>query len=237
MSVTRGELGGVDLAASDGAGVLRVRFRLWPNDAEGAGKLTFDTVLQELHGRPVHEVAPVVRLLARFAPPHELQWLGEYGSRVLAGHPFPEDVAPVSQGLFRFLEDLAVIQDHVRDTVVVPDNIDHEAVETVTTVAHLIRYGELRGTWTDMTMHLHEGVLPADLAVILGGQGALAVESSWALELAGHTYDMGVAHRIAATTRLADEQPEDGRSVRLVPADDNTMIQRLGPLPTSDESE
>ena len=237
VSVTRGQLGGVELTATDGAGVLSVRFRLWPDEADGVGKLTFDTALQGLHGRPVQDVVPAARLLARFSPPHELQWLEEFGSRVLAAHPFPDDIAPVSQGLFRFLEDLAVIQDHVRDTVIVPDNIDPAAVRNVATVAQLIRHGEVRGTWTNMMMHLHEGVVPEQLTVILGGPGALIVESAWSLELEGRVYDIGLVQQLAATARLADEQPEDGRSVRLVPGDDNTVVQRLGSVRSGTEQQ
>jgi hypothetical protein len=44
----------------------------------------------------------------------------------------------------------------------------------------------------------------------------------------GREYDLGTMRQIMKTARLADEQPADGRSMILVPGDDNTMTRMLG---------
>lgn len=61
------------------------------------------------------------------------------------------------------------------------------------------------------------------------------MESSWALELEGRTYDLGLMHQVAATAQLDNDQPDDGKSVRLVPGEENTLVQRVGPPPRVDD--
>lgn len=231
VSVTAGELGGVEFSATDRAAILNVRFRLWPKEDGSPDKLTFDTTLSDIGGQPVEEVLAVAQLLARFASPHELHWLEEYGSRSLAVHRFVDDAALVSEELFAFIANLSVVQGHVRGTVLLPHSIDEQTARTVAEVAHLFRHGELHGKWTDIEMQLKEGVTPGDIKSLIGDQGALLLETSWVLELEGQRYDLGPMHQVAAMARLADEQPEGGKSVRLVPGDDNSLVQRLGPLP------
>ena len=79
-------------------------------------------------------------------------------------------------------------------------------------------------------MHLNDGVELEDVTRQLGAEGALVLEGQWTLELEGRTYDLGLMHQVAASARLADEQPAGGRSVRLVPGADDSLVQRLGPV-------
>lgn len=51
------------------------------------------------------------------------------------------------QSLLRFLEDLSVIQGHVRGVVVIPNGLDDDDARMVAEVAELIRTGEVRASW------------------------------------------------------------------------------------------
>jgi hypothetical protein len=192
LHVTGGDLGGAQVTTIDDGGAMSVRFRLHPADEQGPGKLTFSATLHDIRGRPVGEVAPAVRLMALCRPPHKMQWLEEFGSGVLATHPFVEDVTFVAEGLLQLVENLAVIQDHVRGTVVVPQEIDEDTIRCVAEAAHLVRGGELRGTWTEWEVPLNEGVVRADFISSISGAGTLVLESSsLMLELDSRTYDLG----------------------------------------------
>ena len=83
-----------------------------------------------------------------------MQWLEQFGSQLFARHPFPDDVSLVSSGLLTFLENLAILQAHVRSTVVVPVEIDPETLTLVAEVAQLIRRGQIRGTWHEFSIAL-----------------------------------------------------------------------------------
>ncbi len=181
-------------------------------------------------GRPIQEVITVAQLLAQFGRPYELQWLEQYGSHVWAAQPFPDDGSRLDQGLFTFLDNLSIIQNHVRGTVVVPRDIDEEAVRVVAEVSYLLRHGELHGSWTSIELHLKEGFTRRAMASIIVDEGTFAHETSWALELEDRCYDLGPMHQILASVRLADEQPSDEGLVRLVPGNDKGFVQRPGSL-------
>jgi hypothetical protein len=53
----------------------------------------------------------------------------------------------------------------------------------------------------------------------IGEEGALLLESSLALKLGERTDDLGVTQQIAATARLAEEQPPDGKGASLRPGE------------------
>lgn len=232
LSATRGELGGIDVASTDDSEVLDVRFRLWPRSEEGSGPLRVTTTLRDVSGRPVQNVLPAVRLLAQLRPPNELKWMEDYGVRVLAAHSFEVDSQLLPEGLQLFLEDLSVVQNHVRGVVTVPEHITGETVQAVAEAAKLLRTGEIRGTWSDVRFHLADHVTRDEFEDTLLGGGALVIESEMALEIEGSSYSLGRVQQIAATARLADDQPEE-RAVRLVPGDDASFIQRL--MPVSEE--
>jgi hypothetical protein len=103
-SVTRGELGGLEIAAADNENILQVRIRLKPFATSDSGTLTFRWALNSIHGHPVQQILPAVRLLAGFVAPYELHWLEEYGSTVLISHAFGDAPAAPSltEGLLRF---------------------------------------------------------------------------------------------------------------------------------------
>ncbi len=232
-SVTRGDLGGVEFKASDESGVLQVVFRMRPPSDQGQWRFTIDLKLGEFRGRPVHEVMPAVRLAVELQPPNRLEWLPQYGSQVTASTEITEAPLAIPDGLVGFLENLSLIQDHVRDEVIVPLEIDESDVQPVAEVAHLLRHGEMRGTWTDLQLELDDDASPEDLTNTVGGGGHVVIQSDWVLELAGRQYDIGPVHQIAKSARLSHEQPEDGRAVRLVPDSSDEIIQRLGPVPDS----
>lgn len=225
-SATRGELGGIDVATSDDSGVLDVHFRLWPQGEEGAGPLRVTTKLRDLSGLPVQNALPAVRLLAQFRPPNELKWMEDFGVRVLAAHRFEADSQLLPDGLQRFLEDLSVVQNHVRGVITVPHDISDEVVQAVAEAAELLRTGEIRGTWSDVSFQLADHVTREEFEGELKEGGALIIESEMALELEGSSYSFGRVQQIATSARLAEDQPEEG-AVRLVPGDDPAFIQRM----------
>lgn len=229
ISATRGDLGGIDIATSDDSGVLDVRIRVWPRDEEASGPLRVTTTLRDISGRPVQDVLPAVRLLGHLRPPNELKWMEDYGTRVLAAHLFEVDSQLLPEGLQQFLEDLSVVQNHVRGVVSVPHDITGEVVQGVAEAAELLRKGEIRGTWSGVSLQLADHVMRDELEGELSGGGALVIESEMALELEGSSYSLGQVQQIAASARLAEEQPEE-RAVRLIPGEDPSFIQRLKPV-------
>lgn len=237
-STSRGEQG-VEVIASDDAGLLDMQFRFWPVDDGDhlQGTVHFDAHLSSIHGRPVMEVLPTVRFVAQFTPPNELQWLEEYGSAVLATNPFPEVVGnSLPDGnLTSFLENLSVVQNHVRGTVLVPDTIDDRLYNAVDEVATILRHGKLEGTWGEFSLQLKDDVSRDQTLAKLGDGGHIAIESEMSLEIEHQRYELGVMTQIVSGARLADDQPSGGRTIRFVPIErEGRWVQRLGPLQSAD---
>lgn len=225
---------GVEVRASDDAGLLDLQIRFWRRDDADRldGSVHFDAHIGAIQGRPVIDVLPTLRLIGYLSPPNELQWLEEYGTGVIATTPLPDGVGNyLPDGLLQFLENLAVIQNHVRGTVIVPETIDRETYREVAEVARMITHGKLEGTWTEFSLQLNGDVTQDEVLAKLGDGGHLAIESEMALEIEGQRYELGVACQIASSAKLADDQPGDGRSLTFVPLDgEGTWVQRLGPL-------
>lgn len=236
VQVTRGELGGVELKATGETEVLNFVFRLSPPGSHQA--LTFNVSFSDLGGKPVQAATSACRFLSGFVAGTEFQWLEEFGSRVYASQVLETDLSPVDPSTLRFFENLSAIQEHVRGTVLVPDeNVDLETVRAIAEIAYMIRYEEVRGTWTDLEIHLKEGVVPTDVTEKLSPAGTLAFENELSLQLGDELYELGPVYQLMATAVLADDQPADGKSIRVVPGQDNSFIKRFGRLPDPAEFE
>jgi hypothetical protein len=229
VSATRGELGGIDVATTDDSEVLDVRFRLWPQTEEGSGRLRVTTTLRDISGRPIQSVLPAVRLLAQLRPPNELKWMEDFGIRVFAAHSFQVDSHLLPDGLEQFLENLSLVQNHVRGVVTVPQDISGGVAQAVAESAELLRGGEIRGTWSDVSFQLADHVTPGEFESELSSGGSLVIERDLALEVEGSSYAFGRVQQVAASARLAEVQSEEG-TVRLVPGDDLSFVQRLKPV-------
>lgn len=237
VTATRGELNGIRVEATDDAEVLHVLFELLPQDAESSGRMSFHTELNLDDGTPIQALIPAIRLVSGFCPPHELQWLTQYGNRILQSHKFDTDARLIDPVVKRFLENLSTIQDHVRDTVIVPREIDHGNISDASQVAELLRAGEVRGTWQSIELRLRPGVSRGDLSESFANQSTLVQEGEWSLRLGDHEYNIGVAHEILAKAALAADQPDDGSLIRLVPGTDDSFIRRLGPIESSNRDD
>lgn len=231
-TATRGELDRIEIQARDGSGVLVATFRVHPPGSRPP--LTFNVSTSNLANHAVQEIIPAVRFLASFKPPMRFEWLPQFGNQVLAGQTIDEDVALVTEEELLLFEDLSVIQDHVRETVMVPEEIPAEAVHVIRRTAHLIRMRETTGTWKDIDVNLKEGVVREEVLAGLGTEASIAMQRNEVLELAGRQYELGPVHYVFATARIADPQPDDPGALRFVAGTDNSMIQRLGPLPDED---
>jgi hypothetical protein len=172
LSATRGLRGGAEIKATDDADVLQLRIRLSPPPDEAhlsgktgsetrhaeKGRLNFDIKAANIDERPVLDVLPALRLLAKLTPPHRISWLEPYGAEVIASAEIPHATGFFEPVFLRFLENLAIMQGCVRGTVVVPAVIPSEDARAVAEVAHMIRQGSIGGTWTELTVDLNDGV-------------------------------------------------------------------------------
>lgn len=234
---TGGELGGVEIVTKDEYDVLRVTFRRWPGGEGGAIPLDFTLTTEDIRGRPVMACLPVVSFLSNVVPGNRIVWHEEFGSGEIASVPVQptDDAARVPSLVLPMMEDLAVVQSHVRGVVAVPMSMDSETHQAVRDAAELIRRREIVSTWTEAKAMLREGVSQADLSGRLNSQdGGLYISSEMVLEIDDQVLDLGVVSQIVYSVRVADEQEQGEDYVRLVAGADPTVVHRLGPL-TDDE--
>lgn len=230
MSVTRGELGGIEVNTQDTTGHLSVQFRLHPPEGDGEPSLRFNLHLSGLLGQPVKQVMALARLVSLFKPPYELKWLPRYGTGEYSSIPIAEDVSLAAPEIIDLLDDLERIQDRVSETVLVPEEIDMDMMQEVAFVAELMETGMVERTWEDLDLRLKEDADPNEVRGLMGDQGAIAIEQEWFLTLGDQEIPLGLVNQVLSA-RLADAQGDDPRVIRLVPGKDNTLITKLGPLP------
>jgi hypothetical protein len=233
-SATRGGLGGIEMRAADEARVLSAVFRVHPGTDP---PLTFVVKGSNLSGRAIQEIIPAVRLLASFRPPMRFEWLAQFGNQVLAGQTIEEDHSLMSAMELSVFEDLAAIQDHVRDVVIVPDEIPAAGVEAIARIAQLIRRREIPGTWDHLDVNLKEGVDRKDVVPKVGGEASLLIQQDRILRIGEKEYQLGPVQYLYATAKLAGTQPDDPTVLRFVPGADSKAIERLGALPSASKSE
>jgi len=229
QSVTRGELGGIQIDAEDESGVLAATFRVNPPGSDPP--LTFHVTVPNMAGHAIQEVIPSARLFESFKPPMRFEWLMQFGNQLLAAQTINQDHAPITPGELALLEDLSAIQDHVRETVTVPDEMPPEAIEVIARTAHLIRRRETTGTWNDLDVNLKEGAHQDEVVAKLGDEASMLIQQDQVLQLGDNKYELGPVHYHFASAKVAKPQPDDPTVLRFVPGADKTMTQRLGPLP------
>ncbi len=113
-------------------------------------------------------------------------------------------------------------------TIFVPETVEPEFVNELHPYARMLAGEQLNGTWDEVDARLSPGVTRATIQEQLQGGGPLAWDRRIAITLGSEELELGMFTTILMSVRLADEQPEDKDRFRLVPAADNSFVQRAG---------
>ena len=219
--------GGGEIELEDDAGVLRARLSLQPPGTNG-GQADISFTVDDIVGQPVVKVLPALRLLNTLRPPYEVQIRGEVGAAIHAAMTPEEDQSFIDDSLLHHLENLGTIQDLAQVTVTVPESIVREWAQSLDELLRM-RAGEvINGTWTDIKAELNTS--RSRLTSLITERGALAMEKEIRFEVDGEKVSLGTFCTIVKDARLADNQPRNTKKVVFVPGDDNTYVQRAGPL-------
>jgi hypothetical protein len=230
QQVTRGPAGGVEVSLSDESGFISATLQISPPDQQkpDSGHATLTWSVAPLGAAPVMRALPVVRFVTALTPPNTIELRPEFGNAVIAASALdaPVDYAP--SGWIVHLEDLAVVQQHVSRTILVPETVEPEFVNGLHPYARMLAGEQINGTWDEVEARLIPGVTRASIQEQLEGGGPLAWDRQIAITLGGEDLELGAFTTILMSVRLAEEQPKDEERFRLVPAADNSFVQRTG---------
>jgi len=226
-SRTVGPLGGAEIIMIDASKALTVTLRLDPPKADGAG-IAFNITAGTLPGRPVVAVTSVARFLASLIPPNEMRILPEYGAQVLSRYAFREDAGLLHDGVATHIEDLAYIQDLADLPLTVPEEFDPPFAAELHNYVRMMRGEVTTGTWDEVTVNLKDGYSREALVNEFAGGGAFRIEQTRLVNIDDRDIDLGPFTTTLASVSIAEEQPPDTSTIRLVPGDDHTYTTRAG---------
>lgn len=153
---------------------------------------------------------------------------GALGNAVIASYALDAPVNYAPNGWVAHLEDLAVVQQHVTSTILVPEAVEPEFANELHPYARMLSGEQLNGTWDEVEARLSPGVSRTTIQAQRDGGGPLAWDRQIAITLGGEDLELGTFTTILMSVRLADEQPEDEGRFGLVPAADNSFIPKGG---------
>ena len=224
---TVGQAGGAERAFTDDAELLSGVIQISPPDEQGRRSLGLSLSLGEIFGRQVMEVMPFIRLLSQFRPPNEFQLepairqqgVGTWGNR--SGRHVTHE------GLVH-LEDLATLQAHAEEPILVPEEVDPRFANELRQLVRMLDGEVITGSWDQVTLNMQVGVSRSEAAKAFAGKSGIAMDEDISITFDKQEINLGRFTTMLHAAQVDNDQPDDDSLLRLVPADDTTFTRRIG---------
>lgn len=197
-------------------------FVLKGDRANDVAKFEFD--MNSLVGAIPGAVLDGISFLAACRPPNRFEAWFAHGPVLLPAQEIGTGFGDADElhDLRIICSALAEIQRHTHLPIRVPEVVSNDDANDWLLAAKLLRGEEARGTWTEMPLGLEPG---ATLPGATSGQFQVVVAVPLTVVVDGLEVHLG-RRQIHCLTAQVDPASVTAESVRLVPGDDNAMVQR-----------
>jgi hypothetical protein len=212
------------------SGLVRLEMRMVVGNPP---KGTLNLAVEDYIGRSPADMLPCLQFLRDVKPPRRVELFLRNGPALAPPWDIPERLVPEDVGHLwcTMCDSLATIQQSVMERIGFPDLAQYhgsdikDAIDTWYRAALILRGEEVKGTWSELEMHLHPGqseLPPGPL------QGMFVADHS--VRIGDKVYSLGTVAMHTATLRRDDSRPlvahADHMDMWIVPDGDDTATIR-----------